>query len=148
MPQFAPKIFTQPSSSSSGITLSLVESKAGQYLRLGLSEAAQTTHFGGALQPDRDAVKIVLNSDAGKTHILVLELEEADSPECLPLSAGMKGSVYLKLAPWMAVASGKRPAEAMPVLGGGKSPSSVIVKLPEWARPEPIKIGQGKPLMD
>ena len=146
MPPISPKPFTATGVASSGITISLIATRNAQYIRIGLSAAAQALPFGGALNPDADAVAIELNTDAGKNHIMTIGVSSQSEPEGLQLSGGTRGSVSVKLQPWCAIPKGKLPAKSMPVIGG-KSPSHVLLKLPEWARPEPIKVGQGKSLM-
>lgn len=146
MPPITPKPFSATAATSSGITIALIATRNAQYIRIGLSAAAQVSHFGGPLNPDTDAVAIEMNTDAGKNHIMTISLSSSAEPNGLQLSGGTRGSVSVKLQPWCAIPKGKLPAKSMPVIGG-KSPSHVMTKLPDWARPEPIKAGQGKSLM-
>lgn len=147
MPPVIPRAFEQTGSSKSGFSISVAQTKVGQYIRIGVSARAQEQHFGGLLDPANDAVKIALNTDKGKNHILRLEVANIGDEGSFRLTGGIKGSISTKLMPWRALAAGKRPATELPVIGG-KAPSHSMLKLPEWARPEVAKIGQGKSLMD
>jgi hypothetical protein len=146
MPIIIPKPFEPVGAGKSGFTISVVDAKHGQHIRVGISQAAQKSHFGGTLNPGKDALKLVLSNDQGKNHILALELAEIGEPNAFNLSVSMKDSVSIKLQPWGPLAKGKRPATEMVVIGG-KSPSTVHLKLPEYARPEVRKIGQGQSIM-
>ena len=147
MPPIIPKAFEPSGTGKSGFTISVVDAKSGQHIRVGISAAAQKTHFGIPLDPEKAALKLAMSNDQGKNHILAIELVSLNTPGAFTLSRGMKGSVSIKLQPWGPLAKGKRPATEMVVIGG-RSPSNVHVKLPEFARPEVLKIGQGRPLMD
>lgn len=148
MPQITAKAF-QPKTggAGSGFTIALSELKSGQYIRVGITATGQKEHFGGPLDPEKDAIKLVLDTDHGKTHMMRIELADADEADALPLAGGIKGSVSVKVQPWRQVAAGKRPASALPLVNSEKQ-TAVVVKLPEWARPEAVKIGQGKRLME
>ena len=146
MPLIIPKPFESVGAGKSGFTISVVDAKHGQHIRVGIAQTAQKSHFGGTLNPEKDALKLVLSNDQGKNHILALELAEIGEPNAFNLSGSMKDSVSIKLQPWGPLAKGKRPATEMVVIGG-KSPSTVHLKLPEYARPEVRKIGQGKSIM-
>ncbi len=146
MPPIIPKPFEPVGAGKSGFTISVVDAKHGQHIRIGISQVAQKSHFGGTLDPEKDTLKLQMSSDQGKNHILALELAEIGDPQAFTLTSSMKDSVSIKLQPWGPLAKGKRPATEMVVIGG-KSPSTVHLKLPEYARPEVKKIGQGKPLM-
>jgi hypothetical protein len=131
----------------SGISLSLGEIKAGQFFKVGISAAAQTKYFGGALDPAKDAISLAIDDAAGKNHLLKIELCDADSPDAVPLTKNAHGSVSAKIGPWCQVAPGKRPPVQMLVATAGRV-GDVVLKMPEWARPEARKIGQGKSLME
>lgn len=146
MPPIIPKPFEPVGTGKSGLTISVADAKHGQHIRIGISQAAQKAHFGGMLDPKKDALKLVLSDDQGKNHILALELAEIGEPQAFSLTSGIKDSISIKLQPWGPLAPGKRPATEMQVIGG-KSPSTVHLKLPDYARPEVRKIGQGKPIM-
>lgn len=146
MPAIIPKPFEPAGSGKSGFTISVADSKQGQHIRVGVSQSAQNSHFGGVLNPEKDALKLVLNNDQGKNHILALELADLGEPGAFKLLGGIKGSVSVKLAPWGPLAKGKRPATELVVIGG-QAPNTVHLRLPDYARPEVRKIGQGKPIM-
>ncbi len=147
MPPIIPKPYEPAGHGKSGFTISVVDAKQGQHIRIGISETAQKTHFGGALDAEKDALKLSLSNDQGRNHILTLELAEMGEPNAFSFAGGIKGSLSIRLQPWGPLAKGKRPATELPVIGG-KSPRTVLLKLPEYARPEVRKIGQGQPLMD
>ncbi|GLO70297.1 hypothetical protein MACH17_18140 [Phaeobacter inhibens] len=146
MPPIIPKPFQPVGTGKSGFTISVVDAKKGQHIRIGISQAAQSSHFGGPFDHEVHALKLALSNDQGKNHILTLELAKIGDPNAFTLSPGIKGSVSIKLQPWGPLAKGKRPATEMVVIGG-RAPSIVNLKLPEYARPEVKKIGQGEPLM-
>lgn len=146
MPPITPKPYEPAGTGKSGFTLSVVASRKGQHIRVGISRAAQESHFGGILNSERDALKLILNNDQGKNHILAMSLADIDDSGAFSLSSGARGSVSIKLAPWGPLAKGKRPATEMLVIGG-QAPNTVHLKLPEYARPEVPKIGQGKSIM-
>ncbi len=146
MPNIIPKPFEDISPAKTGFTIAVAEVKSGQFVRIGVSTTAQEKHFGGQLDPAKDALKLVLSNDRGANHLLVLELAEIGDAGAFDLASGIKGSVSVRLTPWGVLAPGKRPAKELPIIGG-KAPQTVHLKLPEWARPVPLKIGEGKPLM-
>jgi hypothetical protein len=146
MPPIIPKAFEPVGPSKSGFSISIGEAKQGQYIRIGISQAAQNSNFGSILDPEKDALKLVLSNDQGKNHILTLERAKIGDPQAFSLAGGMKQSVSIKLMPWGPLAKGKRPAAEMVVIGG-KAPDTVLLRLPEYARPEVRKLGQGEPLM-
>lgn len=132
----------------SGISISLNEARNGQqHIRIGITEAAQIEFFGGALDPKADAIELLLYNDPGSVHVMGLRRAEVAHEDGLPLHGGIKGALSLKLVPWRKVASGKRPAVSMPVVNR-QAGKMVSVKLPEWARLEPMKIGAGKSIME
>ncbi|MGK7663359.1 MULTISPECIES: hypothetical protein [unclassified Marinovum] len=130
----------------SGITIAVSDGKAGQAIRLGVSELAQQKYFGRALDPAKDALELLLDDERGKVHVLGLRRCDRAAPAALTLRGGIRGSVSVSVMPWRQIAAGKRPSVAMPVLSTGEM--MVSVKLPEWARPEVRKIGQGQSIMD
>ncbi|MBY6055347.1 hypothetical protein [Leisingera daeponensis] len=146
MPSINPKPF-DAGAGKTGFSISVSAAKSGQFVRLGFSEAAQRRFFGGSLNPETDAVILTLYDDPGKTHLLDVELSDFGDERALRLSGGARGSVSIKLAPWAALAPGKRPSTELPVVSERK-PGGGQLKLPEWARPPARKIGQGKPLME
>lgn len=123
-------------------TLSQQELKKGVLFRLNLPLAAQERFFGGALDPDRDALALQL-ADSGQERLLI---GIAVNGGALPLSAGPRGSVYLKLRPWTATPKGKRPPERLRF--ASKVGAAHLFHLPQWAYPMPAKPGAGKGLMD
>ena len=134
-------------SGKSGVTLALSEAKAGQFFRLGLTEAAQVEFFGGPLNTETDALEILLDDEPGKVHVMGLQLAAIGDPSALPLGGGIKGAVALKLSPWCQVAPGKRPAASLAVLT--RQPGKLVtLRLPDWARLAPRKVGQGRPIME
>ncbi|MBR9765433.1 MAG: hypothetical protein GYB53_18395 [Rhodobacteraceae bacterium] len=146
MPPIYPQLFSG-ASARSGFSIAVSELRAGQFIRIGITALAQEKRFGGVLRPQSDALVLRLSSEPKDNHILQVILAELDEPNALPLAGGIKGSISLKLTPWRQIATGKRPAKELPVVGGQAS-KSVLLKLPEWARPELIKIGQGKSIME
>lgn len=146
MPPIYPQLFSG-ASARSGFSIAVSEAKAGTFVRLGVTSAAQENYFGGVLRPQSDALVLRLSSDPKENHILKVALAELDEPNALPLTGGIKGSIGLKLTPWRQISSGKRPAKELAVIGS-EANKSVLLKLPEWARPELIKIGQGKSIME
>lgn len=147
MPPFTAKPFEPTGTGKSGFTISVAETKGGQHIRIGISEAAQTQHFGGPLDPQKDALKLFLNNDQGKNHILAIALADIDEASALRISAGGRHSVSVKLEAWTPLAKGKRPPTELIVLAS-QATKHVHVKLPEYARPQAQKIGQGKSIMD
>ncbi|MCP4243915.1 MAG: hypothetical protein GY772_25465 [bacterium] len=132
---------------SSGASISLATSSRGQYIRIGLTLAAQEKFFGRELDAGKDGLEVILSDDAGKVHLIGLKLGGVDSAESMPISKGARGAVSMKLIPWRQVAGGKRPATSMAVVN--LVPGDLVsLKLPEWARLEARKIGQGRPLME
>lgn len=130
----------------SGITIAVTDGKAGQAIRVGVSEAAQQRYFGRTLDPGADGLELLLDDERGKVHVLGLRRCDRSAPSALALRGGIRGSVSVSVMPWRQIAAGKRPSVALSVLSTGEM--MVAVKLPEWARPEPRKIGQGRPIMD
>ncbi len=147
MPNIIPKPFEDTGPVKTGFSIAVSEVKSGQFIRIGVSAAAQAKHFGGQLDPAKDALKLVLNNDRGANHQLVLELAEIGDPGAFDLASGIKGSVSVRLSPWGVLAPGKRPAKELSIIGG-RAPQTVHLKLPDWARPEVPKIGQGRSIMD
>lgn len=138
--------FEQAAAKGSGIMISLSESKAGQYIRIGISKDAQTAIFGGPLNPEKDAIKISISDEPGRTHLMGLTRAEKASADGLPIVGGARGSVQLKVMTWCQVPKGKMPARSMPIVHEIRA-GDVVVKMPEWAQPPARKIGQGQPLM-
>lgn len=146
MPPIIPKAF-DATVSKSGFTIALCEAKSGQFIRIGVTQAAQAKYFGGVLDHAVDALALELSNDLRKNHILKVTLANIENPNAQALNGGIKFSLHMKLMPWSQVAAGKRPATELVVLGATAG-KEVLLKLPEWARPEALKIGQGKPLME
>lgn len=145
-----PPIFPQPFSgvaARSGFSIAVSQAKAGQFVRIGISAAAQTSHFGGTLDPASDALVLHLSNESKDNHILRVILADQDEANALLIAPGIKGSVSLKLTPWCQIAAGKRPAQELQVIGA-ESGKFVLLRLPDWARPELLKIGQGKSIME
>lgn len=147
MPKIKVAAFNATAASRSGVSISVLESKAGQSIRIGLSAEAQAEFFGGPLTPGTDALEVELTDDPGAVHLFGLKLSAEGDPDALPISGSIKGSISLRLVPWRQLAPGNRPAVQMPVVNRRKG-EMVRVKLPEWARPEPRKPGQGKSIME
>lgn len=147
MPAFTPREFTTTSNGTgSGITLALRDMKAGQCIVLSITKAAQEAQFGKLLETG-DHLIVVLDNDPGKVHLMGLQLAAGPTKTSTAVSvSAAHGLATLKFAPWVRVAAGKRPPKAMPVMmqGDGK----IMVKLPEWARPAPVKPHQGKSVME
>lgn len=139
--------FQPKTSAGSGISIALGDGKSGQFVRIGLSSAAQAEYFGGALDPTKDAIRLSIDSDAKKRHLLLLALADPEDADAIPLSGGVRGSISLRIAPYLQIAPGKRPSVQMPVTHRPKA-GEVSVKLPEWARPEIEKSGAGKSIME
>jgi len=136
-----------PATAGSGITIALSETRAGQYVRLGISEQAQRKFFGGPLDPEKDTIAITISDDAGKTHLMGLAVSDTQDAEALQIKKSTRGAIAIKLMPWRQVPAGKLPARSMMIANAPKT-GEVVVKMPQWARPEPRKIGQGRPLME
>lgn len=141
MPSFSVKPFAAKPAAGTGYSMSLGETKVGQYIRLSLTIDACKHMVGRVLDPEKDQIAIRLNTDPGKTHLIGLTLAKADDPDGIPLSAGTRGGVYCKLQPWRQVPKGKLPARGLQIVGG--SDGAVMLKLPDWARPDPFKAGSG-----
>ncbi len=146
MPPIIPKAFEPASVSKSGFSIAVRELRSGQFIQIGIGQAAQHKHFGGILDPKKDALKLELSNEHRQNHILTLELAEIDDPQAFNLLPGTKDSVNIKLQPWTQLAKGKRPAAELVVIAV-KAPSTVHLRLPEYARPAVKKIGEGEPLM-
>ncbi|MBR9836993.1 MAG: hypothetical protein GYB50_03760 [Rhodobacteraceae bacterium] len=131
----------------SGISISLAETKSGQFIRIGLSESAQKKFFGGALNPQTDALEIILDNEPRNVHLMGLKLSDVSDADAIGITPGIRGSISLKVLPWRKVAAGKRPATSLTVVNQ-QAGKLVSVRLPEWAQPEPLKIGQGRSIMD
>ena len=145
-----PPIFPQPFNGAplrSGFSIAVSESKAGQFIRIGLSAAAQELYFGGVLKIESDGLVLELSDVPKDNHLMEVELAGADDPQALPITGGIKGSLSVKLMPWCQIAAGKRSAAELQVVSATAG-KSVSLKLPEWARPALVKIGQGKPIME
>lgn len=132
---------------TSGFSISVVSAKAGQYMRIGITKAAQLKHFGGPLNPETDALILELSDEGKDNHMMRIKLADADESDAFQFKPGIKGSLHMKISPWCQIAAGKRPAVELPVVAA-HSQKEVAVKLPEWARPPLKKIGQGKSIMD
>lgn len=131
----------------SGISLSLSQVASGQFIRLGITEAAQRALFGGPLNPQKDTFKLSISDDPGKTHLMGIAVSDTQDPDALAIAGAPRGSISVRLTPWCQVPAGKMPASSMAIATAPKI-GEVVVKMPQWARPEPRKIGQGKPLME
>ncbi|TMV09846.1 hypothetical protein FGK63_01890 [Ruegeria sediminis] len=141
------KAFDQGQAAGSGISISLGQGRSGQFVRIGFTSAAQEAYLGGLLDPKKDALRLSIDDDASKHHLLRIEVADADEANAVPVSGGPRGSIALKVAPYCQVAPGKKPARQMAVSHAPKR-GEVVVKLPDWARPEPRKFHQGKSIMD
>lgn len=141
------KAFVAAASASSGISLAKGVSKSGEYIRIGLSADAQEQFFGGRLDPAKDGLTLAVDDDSKYRHLLTLSVDDRGNADTIEISGGIKGSVSIKVAPWMQVAPGKRPAERLFISHSPKS-GVVVVKIPEWARPPIQKPGFGKSIME
>jgi hypothetical protein len=136
--------FTATAPEGSGLSIALAESGKAkrQYMRLGITAAAQLEHFGRMLTDD-DAVALEIDNAAGKNHALKIKIVGKMVNSAIMLSGGIKDSRYCKVVPWNQVAPGKRPAERMIIISNN-SDMAVICRLPDWARPRALKIGEGE----
>jgi len=138
--------FENVNAQGSGIAMSLSETRAGQYIRLSVTLAAQERYFDGPVT-ESDAISLEIDDAAGKNHLMRIALADPNTHGAIPFLKSVKGSIYVKLMPWNQVASGKRPAKAM-MVAAQPDANSVLVKLPEWARPPARKLHQGKSIME
>lgn len=141
------KAFAATASTASGISLAKGTMKGGEYVRIGLTEDAQERFFGGRLDPAKDALEISVDDDSKHRHLLTISVADRADADAVELSSGIKGSVAIKVAPWMQVAPGKRPAEKL-VVSHAPKPGVVVVRIPEWARPPIQKPGFGRSIME
>jgi len=118
----------------SGLSIAIGESKGKPFIRIGISRAAQEAHFGRALVPGEDGIVLTLTDDPAHRHLMGVKPCGVSVPEALPLRSGSKGSVSLRVRPWLQVA-GKRPATAMPVVNAKVDGGGISVRLPDWAKP-------------
>ncbi|MBR9765998.1 MAG: hypothetical protein GYB53_21405 [Rhodobacteraceae bacterium] len=146
MPPVFPKAFDS-AVSRSGFSISVAVAKAGQYVRIGISEQAQAEHFGRTLDPAKDAIKLTMSDDQRDNHVMKVEVAKLDDPAAITIFGGARSSLHIKLSPWTQIATGKRPTTELPVIAQARG-AEVLLKLPEWARPEIRKIGQGKSIME
>jgi len=133
------------SGGGSGVSIGLGETKAGQHIRISLTAAAVKRLAGRDLDPKKDFLKLSINDDAGKTHLLAVEVTNAGDPQAIPLSAGTRGGVFCKVQCWRQVPNGKLPARQMPEVGANSG--AALFKMPEWARPDPRK-AHSSPIME
>lgn len=141
------KPFQPKSAAGTGISIALRDGKSGQYIRIGLTAAAQEAFFGGVLDPAKDAIRLTIDGDAKKRHLLLLAVSDPGDATAVPIVGGPRGSVAMRIEPYVQLAPGMRPAVQLPVTHRPKQ-GEVSVKLPEWARPEVEKPGQGKSIME
>ena len=147
MPPIIPRPFEPTGTGKSGFSISVGTNRGGQHIRVGITQSAQEAHFGRKLSPTEDALRLELNNDQGKNHILKLKRAKEGEPGALSIAGGIKGSISIKLAPWSPLAQGKRPATELAVISGSTT-NAIQLKLPDYAQPSVRKIGEGKPLMD
>ncbi|MGD1880831.1 MAG: hypothetical protein ACFB11_00735 [Paracoccaceae bacterium] len=138
--------FTSSTAAKPSATISLGESRSQQYIRIGMTASAQIEAFGHQLDAEKHGLAITVSDEPKSNHQIDIKLVPVSDPDAVPLKNSMHGSCFVKLVPWSKVAAGKRPAEHMKLLT--KSANSISVRLPEWARPELKKVGQGKSIMD
>ncbi len=147
MPAIIAKAFTAPTSAQSGFSISLNVSRGHQYIRLGMTAAAQERVFGRLLDVEKDAIQVILSDEPKDNHIMSLKVIAPDHAEAVPLLKSMRDSVGVKLSPWSQVPKGRLKASSLPILIHGQG-DCVALKIPEWSRPPLKKIGQGKSIMD
>ncbi|PQV56378.1 hypothetical protein LX70_02644 [Defluviimonas denitrificans] len=141
------KPFAAAPTSSSGFSIAKGDSKSGEYIRIGITREAQETYFGGPLNPEKDSLQLSIDDDSKSRHLLTLSVADRGDANAMEFSGGIKGSIALKVAPWMQTAPGKRPAEKLAVSHSPKA-GAVAVRIPEWARPPVQKPGFGKSIME
>lgn len=121
----------------SGVSLSIGESNGRSYFRLGITAFAQTDLFGRAIDPAKDALKLVVNNDPQTRHLMGMAIVPCDDPQGIPVLGSMKDSVFCKLQPWNG-ASGKRPAVALDIINRAVGNGMISVRLPEFAKPPAV----------
>lgn len=141
------KPFAAATTSASGFSIAKGDGKSGEYIRIGITREAQEKFFGGALDPKKDCLQLSIDDDSKARHLLTLSVVDRKDAAALEFSGGIKGSISLKIAPWMQTAPGKRPAEKLAVSHSPKT-GSVCVRIPEWARPPIQKPGYGRSIME
>lgn len=140
MPMIAIKPFTDAAQKGSGVSLSRRVHKRGAFFHLTLSAAAQDTLFGRKLVAGKDALSLLVNSDTGQTHLLLVQLAKVDAADAVVLTGGLRGSVSAKCAQW-AAADGNAKIPAVRIEMIGERANVKMFRLPGWARPGEVKPG-------
>lgn len=146
MPLIAVRPLPSADKAGTGVSIALGETRAGQHIRIGLTEAAAKKLAGRPLDPKKDCLKLSINDDAGKNHLLAIEIVTSKDPQAIPLSSGTRGGVSCKVQCWRQVPNGKLPSRQMAEVGGNGD--STLFKLPEWARPDARPKGARGSLME
>lgn len=128
--------------SKSGISIAQGESKGRVFFRLGITAAAQIELLGRLVDPNKDAISLIVTNDPGRNHLMGIRIVSAGDAAGIPVSGGPHGSVGMKLGPWRATGPGKRPPVSLIVINRQVEGGGISVKLPDWARPE-IDIAAG-----
>lgn len=143
MPMMSVKPFADAAPKGSGVSLSRVVRKRGAFFQLTLSADAQETLFGRKLTPGKDALSLLVNSDPGQTHLLMVQLAKVDAADAVVLTGGLRGSVSAKCAQW-AAADGAAKIPAVRIEKIGERGEVRIFRLPLWARPVEVKPGAAR----
>ena len=118
----------------SGVSMALGESKSRAFFRIGLTEFAQKDLFGRVIDPEKEALKLVVNNDPKTRHLMGIGIVSRDDPAAIRLVAGVRASVSCKVQPWNG-SGGKRPSVSLEVVNRHVGEDLVSVKLPEFAKP-------------
>jgi len=103
--------------------------------------------LGGGLDPDKDTLVLTLSDDPKDRHLVSIALGDKGDADGIDLLQSARGAVFVKLAPWVQVPKGALPPKQLVSVAVVPN-TSVKLKLPEWARPELRKPGQGKSIME
>lgn len=120
----------------SGISFSQGSSRGRTFFRLGLTATAQKEFFGRQLEPAKDAITLVVNTEPTLNHLMGIKVSTRDDPNSLNIAGGPHGSVSLKALAWRSGGGGKRPSVSLVIVNHKVSGGGISVKLPDWARPE------------
>jgi len=120
----------RPVAPKGGVKIALREGPGGAYVSLTLNAEVQERAFGRRLAKG-EPMMMTLNSDPGKTHILLIT--STDKGE-IQVGGFMRGAVRLEAAPWRGCDTTPRKAVACAQLA--LRDGTVAVRLPDWAQPK------------
>lgn len=121
----------------SGISIAQGESRGRTFFRLGLTSSAQQDLLGRHLDPEKDALALIVTNEPNLNHLMGIKVVPVGDANALSVSGGPHGSVGLKVAAWRSGGGGKRPAVSLVVVNRQVQGGGISVKLPDWARPDP-----------